>query len=69
METYEQRSLSDKTVVLGPTSLSSRRRATVVLAALGDPSVVGSEIWGKICRDMGMTREWASMEAEEEAKG
>ena len=30
--------------MLGPNSPSSRQRATVVLVALGDPSVVSSEI-------------------------
>ena len=31
-------------MVLGPNLPSSRRHATVVLVALGDPSVVGSDI-------------------------
>jgi len=43
--------------VLGPNSPSSRRRATVVLAALGDSRVVGSEIRGEMCRNMESQRD------------
>ena len=44
-------------MVLGPNSPSSRQRATVVLAALGDPRVVGSEIRGEMCRNMESQRD------------
>ena len=45
--------------MLGPTPLSSRRHTTTVLAVLGDPSLVGSEIQGEKCREMEMTRKRA----------
>ena len=41
---YEEAWISNKAEVLGPNSPSSRQRATVLLAALGDPSVVSSKV-------------------------
>jgi len=43
--------------VLGPTSLFSRQCATLVLAVLGDLSLVSSEIQGEMCQELEGTKE------------
>ena len=48
--------------MLGPTSLSSRRCATTVLAVLGDLSLVSSEIQGEMCWKIERTRELCQMQ-------